>query len=204
MHFATKLVVGAMLAIGARPVTAAAETKTTRTESSSPRKAPAYDDKEMDRTFAEIVKGGGHVLCGGESRYSKLRGQSLSEDLDFLRPICEAAYLYSCYWPHRFGLIDVMGMLVDQALLEDQALLGQIEGQIEENLLGSDPSFEIILRESPMLLKQLEVLSRNPYLGTVRIDARSVDARLAAAIKKLQVGHDARPSHWRANTFRAE
>jgi len=195
MHFATKLVVGAMLAIGAQPVTAAAETKTTRTESSSPRKAPGFDEKETDRTFFEIVKGGGRVLCSRESRWSKLRGQSLSEDLDSLRTICEAAELYGCYWPHRLGLIDVMACL--SPMLEDGALLGQIE----ENLLGCDPSICVILRESPLLLKQLEVLSRNPYLDTVTIDSRSVDARLAAAIKKLQVGHDARHSHWRANTW---
>ena len=183
MHFAAKLVVAVMLLIGGKLVTVVSETKTTRTESSSPRKAPAYDEKEMDRTVFEIVKYGGRVLCCRESRWSKLRGHSFSEDLDFLRPICEATYLYGCYWPHCFGLIDVMGCL--SLVLEDRALLTQIE----ENLLGCDPSFDVLLRESRLLLGQLEVLSQNPYLGTVTIDSRSVDARLAAAIKKLRVGH---------------
>ena len=103
MHCAAKVVVGVMLLMGAQSVTAAAETKTTRTESSSPHKTPGFDEKEMNRTFIEIIKGGGRVFGSRQSRWSKLRGRSLSEDLDFLRPLCEAAYLYSCCWPHRPG-----------------------------------------------------------------------------------------------------
>jgi hypothetical protein len=183
MRLAPKLVVGVMLLIAGLSVKAAAEIKTTRSESPSPRKTPAYDEKEMDRTFSEIVRGGGRVLGGRESRWSKLRGHSLSEDLDPLRTICEAVYVYNCYWPHFPGRIDLMACLLP--VLEDWALLTQIE----ESLLGCDPSVYANLRESPMLLKELEVLSRNPFLGTVTIDTRSVDARLAAAIKKLHVGH---------------
>ncbi|MEN6450197.1 MAG: hypothetical protein ABFC96_06885 [Thermoguttaceae bacterium] len=193
MHFATKLVIGGMLLIGAKLVPAAAETQTAQTESSSPRKASGFDEKEMDRTFLEIVKGGGRVLGSRESRWSKLRGRSLSEDIGFLRPICETGNLCSCCWPHRPGLIGATGCL--SLMLEDEALLTQIE----ERLLGCDPSFHVDLRESPLLLKQLEVLSRNPYLATVKIDSRSVDARLAAAIKKLQVGQEVRHRHCRAN-----
>lgn len=182
MHFAAKLFVCVMmLLIGEQSVTAAAETKTTRIESSSSPKAPPYDEKEMERTFTEIVNGGGRIVCSRASRWSKLRGRSLSDDLEIPRVICDAAYIYGCYWPDRSGLIDMMARL--SPLLEDGALLEQIEVQ----LLGCDGSYYVAVRESPLLLKQLEVLSRNPYLTIVKIDARSVNAPLAAAIKKLQV-----------------
>jgi hypothetical protein len=183
MYLAAKLVIGVMLLGGGQTLAAAAETKTTHTESPSASKTPGFDQKEMNQTFFEIVKGGGRVLCGRESRYSKLRGQSLSDDLDLLRTLSEAVCLYNYYWPHRPGLIDLTACL--SPLLEDEALLTQIE----ENLLGCDQSFNVVLLESPSLLKELETLSRHPYLATVTIDSRSVDVRLAAAIKKLQVGH---------------
>ncbi|MHB1033827.1 MAG: hypothetical protein ACYC35_02460 [Pirellulales bacterium] len=137
-------------------------------------------DAQREAIFhAILATGAARVSCERASRWAAYRGQTLHEDLAPLRLLSDLA----TYCPHQDGVPALLCALA--AMLDDPA---RVE-RLEEALVGCDPGYCVELRDSPSLLKNVELLSRLPSLSCVTIKTKKVDDRLLQAVKKLPVQH---------------
>jgi hypothetical protein len=148
-------------------------------------------DVERDAIFdAILATSDAKMRCERISRWERLRGHRLYDDLEPVQNICHAAESLS-HCPHSFGILDVLTMLVPA--VHDPI---QIRA-VEEAVFGCVPAYSISLRASPSLSEHLKLLRRLPCLWDVSIEVEHVDEQLTEMAAQLKVLH--RLEIWHGN-----
>ena len=139
-------------------------------------------DGERKAVFDVILStGAARVSCERVSRWRKLRGRALYDDLGPLRQFGDLAELYFTYCPHRFGSVDALSLLA--STIRHPARVQRLE----EVLLGYDLGYSVELWDSPSLVQNVELLGRLPELWSLVVVTNRLDYRLAHALTKVNV-----------------
>jgi hypothetical protein len=131
-----------------------------------------------------LATGAATVRCEKVSRWKKLRGHGLDEDLGSLGDLCELAGKYYSYCPHRVGLADALNLLAP--VMQDPDCLQYLE----ECLLGCDWGYSVELTDSPSLVASVKLLAGMPELWDLTITTEHYDYGLLHYLAKVNVLHD--------------